>query len=375
MRVYKKCKKQGFTMKVFLYVLSGIIFSGSVAFANQPALNDDGESPIAVSGLIFMEWNKDVLSSSSQESQNTFAITRAYLNFNKRLSNVLSAQITTDVAQVQSSGDSTQTTTNSYVVFLKYAYLEAHTNYGIVDAKLKGGLIGTPFISYINSMSDYRWIEKNYIANAKNILFSQSGKGQTIDSAADLGISAYMLFGSRLTIHTAFTNGEGFKKVNESELGDDGKTLYGLMSIRIIDGLELFGGVRHELTDDNDWKNNYKHYSLAGISFATSNIKLGGYYTFVKIDSTSAGHDSYDLYDGWALINCMPIIHYSVLLAGRYTVAMHRDVNDSTVHGWAAGAGYEINKNLRCMLYYRQIHETLDNSTESMFYIKTEVKL
>lgn len=92
----------------------------------------------------------------------------------------------------------------------------------IVDAKLQVGMIGTPFIGFIDKQSDYRWIEQNYVDQAKTVLVA------SIDNSSDMGISLDLSFMKMIKATAVLVNGEGYKKVNESDLGDDGKAHYGL---------------------------------------------------------------------------------------------------------------------------------------------------
>lgn len=364
--------------------VKGFVYMAVMTFATatfaQEAVKEEIKD-IKISGKAYLEWNKELSNyDDTTEHQNTFEIKRVYLDFKKEFDSVWSARVTTDVGQVESEGEAEVTDTASgnpetvdvkaksdpYTVYVKYAYIQAKQKMDFVDANFKFGMIGTPLIGLIDDKSDYRWVEQNYVDQAKNII------GTSIDSSADMGVSVDLSFFKMVKLSGSLVNGEGYKKVNEDELGDDGKAYYGMLTITPVKGLDIFGTYRNQITDDGHGSDNYSRYMAFGASYSTDLVKVGAMYVMPEVKKGGVENE-YTLIDSWLLANLESVINIPILITGRYSYGENEDVDDSEVTIWAAGLGYAINKNIRVMAYYQDADNDAKEDPETTFYVKTEV--
>lgn len=417
--------------------LKGLIYTMVVVFASAVMAQETTqavkeEKPlIDISGVAYLEWNKELKNATVKtdhvqnaidlangstapvlkepEHKNTFQINRVYLNFQKKFNDVWSARVTTDVGQVESksskkyteTGTTTsnvESTTNAYALYIKYAYIEAKQKVDFIDVKCQFGMIGTPLIGLIDKQSDYRWIEQNYIDQSKNILLYRQGnlstypkytwKAESIDHSADLGAGVDVSLFKVVKLSGSIVNGEGYKKVNEGTLGDDGKAYYGMVTITPIKGVDIFGAIRKECTDDADKNYNYKKYKAVGASVSFDIIKIGAVYAVPKVESRTLTNgiatsfyedskyreDEYTLLDTWLLANLESVINVPILITGRYAIGQNKDVKDSKVTVMSGGLGYKFNENVRALAYYQKLRGQMYRNSETTFYAKTEVK-
>ncbi len=351
--------------------LVAMLMFATAAFAQEAAKEEKPE--LKISGVGYLEWNKELSNKTAGEHENTFEIKRIYLNFEKKFDDVWSAKVTTDVGRVESegeaapSGDAVETKTNPYTVYVKYAYIQAHQKMDMVDAKLTFGMFGTPLIGLVDKQSDFRWIEQNYVDQSKNLL------GTSIDNSADMGASLDLKFFKLIQLTGAILNGEGYKKVSEGDLGDDGKAYQGMLTVMPIEGLSIFGVYRNQVTDDAEPGDNYNRYMAFGASYSTSLIKVGAMYVMPK--TAKAGVESeYTLLDSWLFANLESVVNVPVLIAGRYAYGENKDVDDSKITKWSAGLGYKFNSNVRALAYYESLNSDSYDDPETTVYVKTEVK-
>ena len=113
-----------------------IIAFATTAFAQEakPEEKVPEKPKLEVGGLAYLEWSKELKHSSTTQTENTntFAIKRVYLDFKKKLDDMWSVRVTTDVGQVDTKsskkytadGETTpnyvESKTNGYSLFLKY---------------------------------------------------------------------------------------------------------------------------------------------------------------------------------------------------------------------------------------------------------------
>jgi len=351
---------------------------------------------VEVGGLAYLEWSKELKHSDTRtpdENTNTFAIKRVYLDFKKKLDDMWSVRVTTDVGQVDSKSskdfvtksgtpDDTkskvESKTNGYTVFLKYAYVEAKEKFDFADVKFNFGMIGTPLIGFVDKQSDYRWLEQNYADQAKTVLYSKAGKGESIDHSADMGLSLEVsMFNKLLTLTGAYTNGEGYKYADEVKLGDDGKTYYGMATIMPIKDLYLFGIYRNQETNDMI-DDNYNMYYGGGLVYADELFKVGAMYLLPEVSTKKTGQaaveNKYKLFDSWLNIRLDTIISMPVIVVGRYAFGENKDVDKSKVTSWAAGLGYHVANGLRAVVYYQNVKSEARDDPDTKIFVKTEVK-
>jgi hypothetical protein len=378
----------------FIAVLA--IAAAGLAQEAKPEEKVPDKPKVEVGGLAYIEWSKELKHSATRtpdENYNTFAIKRVYLDFKKKLDDMWSVRVTTDVGQVDAKSDKkyvedggattskVDSKTNGYTVFLKYAYVEAKDKLDFAEYKFNFGMISTPLIGFVDKQSDYRWLEQNYVDQAKTVLYYLSGtslKGQSIDNSADMGVSLEVsMFNKLLTLTGAYTNGEGYKYADEVKLGDDGKAYYGMLTIMPIKDLYFVGIYRNQDTNDKI-SDNYNRYMGGGVVYSDELFKVGAMYLLPEVSTKELGQaaveNKYKLFDSWLNIRLDTIISIPVIVVGRYAFGENKDLDKSKVTSWAAGLGYHVANGLRAVAYFQNVKsEALDNPDRQVF-VKTEVK-
>lgn len=361
------------------------------------------DEPLKVSGRMYAEWLKTLGNKNdSGENYNTFNITRVYLDFRKKIDATWSVRTTLDVGN--DNAEAVSDKDSRYTAYLKFAYLQAQQDLGFGILTAQFGMVGTPVIGLIDDTSDYRWLNQNYLDAAKMLLFKQSGVtggiGQSLDSSADMGLSVSLNVAKMVTVTGAVTNGEGYKKTDELKWHDDGKALYGMLTVTPIEGLSLAGFYRNQVTRDQgeNADDNYSRYYGAFAAYNFQGIRVGVSYLLATVSSngTTAGTDplvaKYTLLDAFLMANLNALTGMPILVAGRYAMGSTEysdgyGANDGVsadVTIWAFGVGYQFNNSVRVMAYIEdQKAESSDAALASVadwkgsnrnFYIKTEAK-
>lgn len=223
------------------------------------------------------------LADVNPKNNNTFRISRAYLDLKYRFNDYLSARLTSDVdASVTPVGASNA----AFHLYLKYAYLEVKKDFGPVMLSATGGMIQTPIYGYIDKLSDFRWVAEHYVENSRPIL-----NNQKIDNGTDLGLKASIGIMKWVTLTGAVTNGEGYKSLET----DSNKAVYGLVAInpapvKQLKDLHLFGFARYEITSTYDWtgKKAKRQYFGYGIVYSGDLIKVGLNHIFPYVRTVGA---------------------------------------------------------------------------------------
>ncbi len=391
----------------FFFSTLALMLALCVAAANAQQVTSGSEAskdePLKVSGRMYLEWYKTLQNQNdSGENENTFNITRVYIDFRKKIDATWSVRTTLDVGN--DSGEASGAKDSRYLAYIKYAYLQAQQDLGFGILTAQFGMVGTPVIGLIDDASDYRWLNQNYIDAAKLLLFKQSGVtggiGQSIDSSADMGLSVSLNVAKMVTITGAVTNGEGYKKTAELNFHDDGKAFYGMLTVTPIEGLSLAGYYRNQVTRDegeNAGDNYSRHYGALAI-YNFQGIRVGASFTMATISTngTTPGTDplvaEYRLIDAFLMANLNSLTGMPILLAGRYAMGSTEyadgyGANDGVsadVTIWAFGIGYQFNNSVRMMAYVEdQKAETSDTALAAVadwkasnrnFYIKTEAR-
>ncbi len=314
---------------------------------------------------------------ASEKNNNTFRINRAYLDVRYKIADWLTARVTSDVdASVTPTGASNA----AFHLYLKYAYLEAKKDFGPVMLSCAGGMIETPVIGFIDKISDYRWINQNYLDNSKAVLNNQG-----LDNSADLGVKASIGIMKWATITGAFTNGEGYK-ANEtvSEKAITGLVTINPSTIEALKPLYLSGFGRYEITSKYDFtgKKASRMYYGYGVAYSSDIIKVGVNHIFPYVKSvglasyfnTAYKYGSYEFYlyptltrgymlvDAWLNFNPGAVVKDAPLLVtGRYAYGLQRGTYQKLItdkecgkkretHLYQAGVGWQFNKNFRILL-------------------------
>lgn len=141
---------------------------------------------------VFWNYHADLTNDASKTS--AFEIKRSYFGYKYAFSNKISAKITLDVGN-NSEG-------SAYTAFLKVAQLDWKVTSGV---KLSMGLIGLKQHNDQEKFWGYRYMFKSF----------QDQYG--FSTSADLGVNAEFSFAKGLKANVSITNGEGYKKVQDSD--------------------------------------------------------------------------------------------------------------------------------------------------------------
>jgi hypothetical protein len=304
---------------------------------------------------------------ASAKNNNAFRIQRAYLDVKYKISDSLSARLTSDAdAKVTpSQGDSNA----ALHLFLKCAYLEMKRQLGPVGITITGGLSGTPVIDHIDKISDYRWINLNYINNSKIIL-----NGTSLDTSADLGLKATISILKYASLTASYGNGSGYTS-NET---NSHKAVTYLASITPVEGLYFNAFGRNEIATKYDYtgKKAKREYYGYGIGYSSDLIKIGfnqifpyvttvglayrqGSFTVYAYPVQKMGHM---LFDAWLNMNLGAVAkEFPLLITGRLAYGLQKrtyqkSITDSELGkerrsvAYSMGLGWQFNKNFRILL-------------------------
>jgi len=141
---------------------------------------------------VYFNYHTDLSEGASQTS--AFELKRAYFGYSYNFSEAISAKVTFDVGNNDEG--------SAYTAYLKAAQLDWTVASGV---KLSMGLIGMKQFKDQETFWGYRYIFKSFQ--------DQNGFG----SSTDLGINAEFKLSENLTANFVVFNGEGYKKVQDSD--------------------------------------------------------------------------------------------------------------------------------------------------------------
>lgn len=395
MEIYMK--KVFFLFVALLFCARTALFAEAVG-GTQETLKES----VKVSGVMFLQWLKEVQRPGDAENRNSFDIQRAYLNFAYKIDDIWSTKVTLDVANDNG-------TDQRYQAYLKFAYVQAAPDLGFGKLAFQFGMVGTSVIGLIDKNSDYRWLNENFINASNLVLHNQksaklgqlSGRtpiaadwsGQSIDTSADLGVSASLAIAKIVVLDVQVTNGEGYKKTNDISVNDDGKAYLAMLSITPVEGLCLAGYYRHLVTDDVERDDNYNRYFGASVLYTFWNIHVGASYVMAQVSTMTPPANptvaKYRLFDAFVMANLKSLTGVPLLLAGRYVMGFTKyDEGYGTADGseaqsrlWALGTGYQFNDYIRAMLYFEEQNSSSDDIPDAdwgkparHFWLKAEAK-
>ncbi len=388
-----------------------MIIAGTLNLAS--AQEKETQKPsMDLSAQVFMNWHTGLTSGNDKGSgnkTNTFDLERVYLNWQPKFDDMFSARVTLDIANdsdiegATQASDSNKTNqkgsiTSKYRPYIKYAYLQAKKSFGPVDGTARAGMIDTPIIGFIDGFQDQRWVHKNLIDDAKNVLPGATG----IDTSADIGISLGMDFVKMVNLNLALTNGEGYKNTNESlstsstdnsKNSSQSKAVYARLGVTPIQPLCVFGFYRYEGTSVN-YSDNHKGYYGAGVAWKDELFKAGADYIlpFQKLNGKDAVYGSSDapfksgdkkkmsLLEFWLTVTPQKYIQIPLLVLARYGFGNDSGQDNSMTTYMGAGIGYEYSKNIRVAAWYDQYDSEANDTVGKpnpmkVFSVKADIKI
>lgn len=345
----------------------------------------------------------------SKKDNNTFRMQRAYLTLQKRIGDIFSVKITTDIEP-----------TGQDFIYLKYGfvqlYKEFNTPLGSIKLKAQLGKIATPVIGRIDYLSDLRWLGANYLNSSKFVL-----NGKSFDNSADLGGLVSLSLLNMVTIEYSFTNGEGYKFDDSEAYAGKSHTL--MVSVNPLDYIKelhvnFYG--RWEDTNRNRLETTTSHTSdirysgidkrsymgfgvawysdviKAGLNFFMPEMQFSKTAFLYPVANFTTGYtpryvEKFYLIDSWVNFNLGGIVPTApVLIVGRCAygkelkslLGNQRQSRETLIAG--VGAGYQFSENFRMVLYYEWVNYNLSStykdptrknpSPNNNVYIKAEAK-
>lgn len=240
-------------MKYYRYLLIVSVFLFTNLFA------DDGK----ISSKVYFEYSYQTEKNASDE--NGFEVLRAYLTYERKMSDAVQLKLTADVGRQKK--DSLNTNLYSY---LKYAFISWSAEYG----QLIFGVQSMNLFNVQEKTWGYRFIEKSVMDKNK------------FSSSADLGIGYANKFSKNFYMSYLLTNGCGYKKA-ETDVYKRHSVLfvYGPQKLNKKDGFNMGAIVSYEPYK----KTRVNNKTIAGLfsGYSGHNLRFGGELNFRK-DSASA---------------------------------------------------------------------------------------
>lgn len=398
-------------MKKISIIIAGCMFlqlsigSGFSAGTTQ----ESQDTGVNVSGKLYFQWRHTIQNLDSdnnyqeQENVSTFELTRAYIVLGYKIDDIWSVKVILDAGN---DGEADDTDTR-YRVFIKNAYAQAAFGLLGTGITFRFGVIPNPMFSLIYKVSDYRWIQDSYLSNVKVLIYrydagtSSFKQGRSLDYTADVGASLSINYRDVISVTGTATNGNGYKKTEETESDadgeDDANAYSGMVTLTPVPYLHLAGFYRYQGTQDEAYgKDNYITYYGGMIAVSTVPVKIGvsyilGEYSY-KIETSLPDADpmlyKYSVIDAFININFQQWTGVPVLIAGSVGWGITEfDDGFATFNGYEAevlilngGIGYQFNKRVRMMAYYENIRRMSDDidvldpgRDDRTFYIKSEV--
>jgi hypothetical protein len=318
-------------------------------------------SDARVGGVVFFQWSK-YTQGGTASTPNAFDVTRAYLDFKKKLDWGASSRVTLDVARI------TGAARQNLFDYLKYAYVDIPVKVSALqfvpwELTAKLGLQHTIWIDWADKILNLRYIAKSIVDN------------EGIMSSADFGLGAtgkVLISGlPEIEYHATVLNGSGYA-TNE---GDSKKAVAARLNAGIYDdpigGKVLLGtylnleGVGTSL----DWAGTNKQ---GGVEVAykhelgSANIEyITGSKSNKKIGATSIG----GVFNIGSALNFLPnlSLFYRTDNYDPDTAASNNEKKKTFM-----GATYDYGKDVRLALD-QQTSQTGNGATTSIMYLHSSI--
>jgi len=232
---------------------------------------------VKVGGVIFADYtyqDKPQVTDSNHNSihQNSFNVSRAYINVTGNISHLVAYRITPDIKLDTNSSDSSLNGSN--VFRLKYAYgqinLDDWTSKG---TWLRIGAQQTPWVDYEENIYRYRF-QGTVFTDREGFLTS-----------SDFGFSTHYALPSNYgDIHLGVYNGEGYSNNADTTGANDQKAVQLRVSIRPAPGVPVLKGLRITgFFDGDDYvRSGAKQRFLGNVTFEHPYVNAGIEYLDAK---------------------------------------------------------------------------------------------
>lgn len=300
---------------------------------------DNGDA--RVGGVIRFEWTKRV-EPVSATAFNKFDITRAYLDFRKKLSAGAAARITLDVDRlpkgIAGSAEALASRQNLFD-YIKYAYVDLPVTMPVgVPVSLTGiiGLQHTPWIDWSGKIWRFENIRPAFADAHKNSIGSSADFG--------LGVKGQLVFSGipEIEYHATVLNGTGYRAAESGSAkdmalrlnSDVAKTDWGTVVLGAYAGTKngLFAGSSAQTTQ-------------SGVLLALKNADFGNVYVETQTDTKSGKNiNGYSL--GGFLYPAPEIVPGAGLLARYDMYDEDTSRTDRQTKTTVVGAFYDWGKNV-----------------------------
>jgi hypothetical protein len=387
--------------KTGLFLALSLILAGTLAFAQDVPKPE--ESPMKISGQNFTSINmgtgaipKNTMAMNLLPMVN-FNIERIYLKWDHELGKIFSYHVIFDVSPDVFTSSTAAitggTATNSYVPFIKNAYIRTKGGFDdFLNFKFDIGILNTPIILNRNKMADTRWFESVMHSGGQSkvigMIYSDLGQATKsvskgideslgdYDKAADLGLSLEIQVLRMFTLTAAATVGEGWTNISKDfQPNYAGKAWYGDLFIEPLKGLYIHAFMRFENVQFlNAWDQTSPTefgkdawFSGGGIGINMLGIRVGADFELgqnITKYTTARGGDkakNFFEFNAWLNWNMNEIAGFPMLIVGRFSYGMFNDARAAYAGGtgvvydtvyWNAGLGWQLNKNIRIILLF-----------------------
>lgn len=219
--------------------------------------------------------------------QNSFNLSRGYINVTGSLSHWFSFRVTPDITRETGTGSSLS---GSQTFRLKYAYGQVNfDDFAPKGSWFRFGAQQTPWIDYDESIYRYRFQGATF-TDVEGIL-----------SSSDYGATARLVFPQSYgDIHLGYYNGDGYTSTNDQRGLNGEKAFQVRASLRPAPGTPIFKGLRVTGFYDSDhYLPNAKRERLLGnVTFEHPWVHAGFEYVDAKDKTTATGTELRR--DGWS---------------------------------------------------------------------------
>jgi hypothetical protein len=304
--------------------LAAVALVAAGAAAPLAAQSPSTPPQITVGGLSFAQWGAQL---DSLSPNNSFDVTRAYINVLGKFANGINARITTDL---YSDAD------NAHTIRLKYAWFSWTPENSALTYKF--GLLTTPFIDWEEALWDYRM--QGSVAVDRNGRMTSSDFGASIEGNVQHDL---------LNFQVDAVNGSGYgAKPNTT---DRHRSFQARASYRLLatdDGSRV-GGLR--LTAYGEvgapFGGGTKNRLLGEVSYRSKEVLLAGEYEASTDSTTGAAKVDGHLMSayGWIKIPQSPL----AVIARVDIVRPNTSAANNTQTRIIGGLSYQLSPNVRLL--------------------------
>jgi hypothetical protein len=282
---------------LFAAGIAATALTASVARAQVTAAQGyeppDDTPSVKLGGTIFADYtyqDKPEVADTGKNliHQNSFNVTRSYINAFATISHLVSARITTDIFRDSNSAD--PALNGSSVFRLKYAYGQVNFDEWVgKGAWIRIGTQQTPFVDYEENIYRYRFQGTIFVDR------------EAFLTSSDFGLSGHYNFPANYgEIHMGVYNGEGYSSLADANGANDQKAFQIRATLRPAPGVEVAKGLRLTAFYDGDnyLKDSKKRRFVAQATFEHPYVNAGFDWLDAKDQKTPAAAEVHA--QGWS---------------------------------------------------------------------------